>query len=109
MAGVIGAPVRKIVADRFIDDVPAIDDTGVFFLKMGDDLVDIICQARTIGFLGSKRFPFIKILMEKPGILHDGIPYQYVAADADVMRLGPGDHLVRLGIIHNGHAVAGQF
>ena len=56
MAGIRSAPVRCAVADRFIYYIPAVNDAGKGFLEMGDDLVDIGCQALTVHFLGGERF-----------------------------------------------------
>ena len=41
--------------------------------------------------------------------LHIGVPDEHMAADADVVLLRPGNHGVRTGIGHAGHAVFGGF
>ena len=103
-ARVPGQAFRVAVADGFVHHVPAVDDPGELFLEMGHDLVDVAFQAFAHRFPVRQRPELIVSLMEEPGG-HVGVPHQHVTADADPVLLRPGDHFVRLHVVHAGHPV----
>ena len=105
---VCDAVFAAVVADGFIDDVPAVDDAGKFLFKMIDDPFNITGKAGTHRFLISDRLAHVIVFMEKP-LGHISVPDKHMAPDADVVFLGPGDHGIRPGVAHAGHAVLGGF
>ena len=109
MPRIVVPPVRSAVADCLVHDIPAIDHSGKLFLKVADHLVNIAGQPFPVHFRIGKRFLFIVIFMEEPGILHHGIPDQHMAADGLPVLLAPGKHLVRIRIVHPGHPVFTAF
>ena len=75
---------------------------------MGDDLIDITGQPGPHCLLIRNGLTVVVALMEEPGG-HIRIPDQNVSADADAVLLRPGDHFIRPGIVHAGHAVPALF
>ena len=107
MAGIRAIPFAGAVANGLVDHIPAENDPGIGFLKVGDHLLNVALGTGAggllihIGAIGAVAFP------EKP-VAHIRIPHQHMAADFQAVLLRPFHHPVSLRVVHHRRAILGH-